>query len=147
MVEIWHDKRKHNENDDPPPEVKRLRKEFVKTPSLLATPHQWQKITGPEQVIAYNRPFEPFTISLVLLHEAFAIFKDRSEKPPSERALICLNELVPVACKWHDRELSAMMSIFAQHMGLRFHEQKVPGIEFTTDGKLAVIVMPAAIRG
>ncbi len=86
----------------------------------------------------------------MLLHEAFAIFKDRCEKAPSERALICLDELVPVACGWHSRGLArktAIQSVLEQYMGLRFHEQNVPGTEFTTDGNLSFIVLPAAIRG
>ncbi|KAF8339438.1 hypothetical protein F5887DRAFT_979972 [Amanita rubescens] len=146
---IRQDKRKHDENDDPPSQLKRLRMEIAEAPSLLAVSSEFQKITGPEHGIAFNRPFEPFTIPLVLLHEAFAIFKDRCEKAPSERALICLSKLVPVACEWHGLELSrrtAIQSVIAQHTGLQFREQKVPGTEFTTDGNLAIIVMPAAIR-
>ncbi|KAK2460464.1 hypothetical protein APHAL10511_007511 [Amanita phalloides] len=149
LPNIRQDKRKRDENDDSPSELKRLRVEIAEAPSLLATSYRFQKITGPEHGIAFNRPFEPFTVPLVLLDEAFAIFKDRCEKVPSERALICLNELVPVACEWHGVELArrtAIQYIIAQHTGLRFHEQKVPGTEFTTDGNLTIIVMPAAIR-
>ncbi|KAF8349607.1 hypothetical protein F5887DRAFT_1279875 [Amanita rubescens] len=152
LVQLPHirkDKRKHDENDDPPSEVKRLRMKIADAPSVLANASQFKKIAGPDHVIAFNRPFEPFTIPLVLLHEAFAIFKDRCEKAPSARALVCLSELVPVACKWHDHELTRrteIQSILEQHMGLRFCEQKVPGTEFVTGGNLAFIVIPAALR-
>ncbi|KAF8346740.1 hypothetical protein F5887DRAFT_1158236 [Amanita rubescens] len=123
--------------------------DIASAPSTLADASRFKQIVGPERAIALNRPFEPLTIPLVLLHEAFAIFKDRCEKAPSERALICLGELAPVACEWHGLELerrTEIQFILERHMGLRLHEQTVPGTEFMTDGNLLVIVMPAAIR-
>jgi hypothetical protein len=36
--------------------------------------------------------------------------------------------------------------VLANHLGLQFQEQKIPGTEYTTDGNLAAIVIPAAIR-
>ncbi|PFH48308.1 hypothetical protein AMATHDRAFT_42357 [Amanita thiersii Skay4041] len=148
---ILRDKRTHDMNDDgPPPEVKRLKMDIADAPSTLAFAYRFKKIVGPKCGIALNRPFEPFTIPLVLLHEAFGSFKDRCERPPSERALICLGELVLAACEWHGYEVSrrtAIESILANHMGLQFHEQKIPGAEYFTDGNFAITIMPAAIRG
>ena len=62
---------------------------------------------------------------------------------------MCLNELAPVACQWYGSELERrpkIADVLAVHVGLRFHEQKIPGMEYTTDGNLVIIVMPAAIR-
>lgn len=83
----------------------------------------------------------------MLLDEAFAIFKDRSEKPPSESAFACLNELTPVACEFYDIEphrRSRIQSVLNTH-GL--DALNVPETESRTDGNPEIKVMPAAIRG
>ena len=117
-------------------------------PSTLAASIEFSKITGPGHDIAYNRPFEYNTLPLVLLHEAFGIFKDRCKAAPSARALAFLNELAVQACKWYldkTSRRSAIQTVFAHSLGLQFRE-KVSKTEFTTDGNLVVIVMPAAVR-
>ncbi|KAI0252373.1 hypothetical protein BJV78DRAFT_350633 [Lactifluus subvellereus] len=138
------------ETDVSPPGAKLLKTEVGKAaPSSLAYPGEFSKIAGPGHAITCNRPFEYDTIPLVLLHEAFGIFKDRCEAAPSEQALACLEELAHVGCKWYASEAirrPEIQSVLQKHMGLRLHEQKVPGTEFTTDGNLITIVMPAAIR-
>jgi len=98
MIDDRVDKRVREEDGVPHP-IKRLKNEAGKAaPSSLARPEQFKKITGPNHAIGCNRPFELDTIPLVLLHESFGIFMDRCERPPSEEALACLNELSPVAC-------------------------------------------------
>ncbi|TDL21489.1 hypothetical protein BD410DRAFT_293162 [Rickenella mellea] len=75
-----------NEEADNPPEVKRLMAEIGKAPSSsLSYPSLFSKIAGPEHAIGCNRPFVYNTIPLVLLHEAFGIFKDKCETPPSDQ--------------------------------------------------------------
>jgi hypothetical protein len=99
--------------------------------------------------MARNRPFEADTLPLVLLDEAFAIFKTRREGVPSKEGLACLGALTPLACQWYASEAhrrEAVQSVVREHLNLRFREQRLPGTEFTTDGNLDVVVMPAAIR-
>ena len=70
--------KRFREQDDVPEAHKRLKLEVGKASlSTLALPDQFQKITGPDHAIFCNRPFETDTIPLVLLYEAFGIFKDR----------------------------------------------------------------------
>ena len=118
-------------------------------PSSLAVPSLFNTITGREQIVAYNRPYDRNTIPLVLLHEAFAIFEDRCQEEPSNKALFCLTELAPVACRQYDSEVTrraAIRAVLETCMDLSLPEQKVPGKEYVTDGNLSVVVMPAAIR-
>jgi len=135
---------------DIPSGLKRLRTETGKgSPSYLALPLEFSKISGPRHVIACNRPFENKTIPLVLFHKAFGIFKDRCKAAPSERALALLEKLTFKACEWYQDETkrrTAIQSVFSEHLGLDFPERKIPGTEFTTDGALMGVVMPAAIR-
>jgi hypothetical protein len=98
----------------------------------------------PATAFEYNT----VTLPLVLLHEAFGIFKDRCKAAPSERALAFLDELTAKVCEWYQEEThrrSAIRSMFQWRLGVQFHEEKVPNTEFTTDGNLVCIVMPAAI--
>jgi hypothetical protein len=118
-------------------------------PSSLALPALFQKISGPDHVVACNRPFEADTLPLALLHQAFATFQNRCEKAPSDKALACFGTLTISACKWYESETQRrqeIQAILSTHLGLHFLEQKIPGTEFTTDGNLDVVVMPAAIR-
>ncbi|KAI0293993.1 hypothetical protein BC826DRAFT_1013672 [Russula brevipes] len=143
-------KRKYDEGDGQPPEVKRLMRAFsTAAPSSLAVPSLFSTITGREQIVAYNRPYDRETIPLVLLHEAFAIFEDRCQEEPSNKALFCLTELAPVACRQYDSEVTRRAKIRAvleRCMDLSLPEQTVPGTDYVTDGNLSVVVMPAAIR-
>ena len=131
---------------DIPSGLKRLRTETGKgSPSYLALPLEFSKISGPRHVMACNRPFENNTIPLVLFHKAFGIFKDRCKAAPSERALAFLEKLTFKACEWYQDETkrrSAIQSVFLEYLGLDF----IPGTEFTTDGALMGVVMPAVIR-
>jgi len=141
---------REEDHDDVPEAVKRLKMEVGKaSPSTLALPDKFQKITGPDHIICCNRPFEIATIPLVLLHEAFGIFKDRCVQPPSKIALACLTELVPTACRWYARATGrrdAILNVLRKHLHLTFHAEKVPGTEYITDGNLTVVVMPASVR-
>jgi hypothetical protein len=145
-------KRKLDETEDERlSAVKLLKAEISKAaPQSLALPAQFRTITGPGHTIACNRPFEADTVPLVLLEEAFAIFKRRCDRAPSDEGLACLGALTPLACQWHDLETQRreeVRSILREYLNLRFDEQKVAGTEFTTDGNISVVVMPAAIRG
>ena len=77
------------------------------------------------------------------------MFRDRCSTTPSKRAVAFLDELTTPACDWYPDENqrgSAIRSVFQEHLDIRFHAEKVPNSNFTTDGNFAVIVMPAAIR-
>ncbi|KXN93307.1 hypothetical protein AN958_00231, partial [Leucoagaricus sp. SymC.cos] len=116
--------------------------------SSLADPKAFEKISGQGRAICCNRPFESYTLPLALLHEAFSIFRARCKAAPSKRALDCLKDLAPVACKWYDSEIQRreqIRSVFKEQLGLGLYEQKVTGTEYMTDGNL-FNVMPAAIR-
>ncbi len=122
----------------------------LQIPSSLTIPYGFSQIVGPGHAVACNRPSEYKTLPLVLLHEAFGIFKDRCKAAPSERAIAFLNELTATAkvCEWYQGETqrgSAIRSVFQWRLGVQFHEEKVPNTECTTDGNLVCIVMPAAI--
>jgi hypothetical protein len=136
--------------EDEPESVKRLKLEIGKaSPSTLAFPDEFQKITGPNHAICCNRPFEMTTIPLVLLHEAFGLFKDRCLQRPSGTAMACLTELALTACKWYRNETErrdVILNVLSEHLNLAFHPEKVPQTEYTTDGNLIVIVMPPAAR-
>jgi hypothetical protein len=136
--------------EDEPETVKRLKLEIGKaSPSTLAFPNEFQKITGPNHAICCNRPFEMTAIPLVLLHEVFGLFKDRCLQHPSATAMACLNDLVPTACKWYGSEVErryTIQNVLSEHLKLTFHPEKVPETEYTTDGNLIVIVMPAVAR-
>lgn len=85
----------------------------------------------------------------MLHHEAFGIFKDRCKAAPSERALTFLDEHTAKGFTWYQEEArrrTAILSVFEEHLGVRFHAEKIPYTDFTTDGNLAVTVMLAAIR-
>ncbi|KAH9987923.1 hypothetical protein BJV74DRAFT_796390 [Russula compacta] len=98
-------KKRKREEDDLPPTVKLLKKQVGNAPPLsLAYPSQFRNIAGPGHAICRNRPFEYDTIPLVLLHEAFGMFKDGCEAAPSEKALACLGGLTTVACHWQEDE-------------------------------------------
>jgi hypothetical protein len=143
--------KRFREQDDVPEAYKRLKLEVGKaSPSTLATPDQFQTITGPDHAICCNRPFEFATIPLVLLHEAFGIFKDRCLQPPSKAATACLNELAPTACMWYEKETQrrdAVQNVLRKHLRLTFHPEKVPGTEYITGGNLTVVIMPPSVRG
>jgi len=132
---------------DIPSGLKRLRAETCKgSPSYLALPLEFSKISGPHHTIACNRPFEVDTIPLVLFHKAFGIFKDRCKAAPSERALALLEELTFKACEWYQDETkqrSAIQSVFSEHLGLDF-PFLAPNLQAT--GPLMGVVMPPAIR-
>ncbi|KAI0289256.1 hypothetical protein BC826DRAFT_1107124 [Russula brevipes] len=88
------------------PEIKFLKRELGNIPpSLLACPSTFRKVSGPGHVIACNRPFESDTIPLVLLHEAFVIFKNRCQLGPSVKAMSFLKELAPIASNWYNLEV------------------------------------------
>jgi len=117
-------------------------------PSSLAA-SGFREIVGPGHAIACNRPFENDTITIVLLHEAFGIFKERCKQAPSEAALACLERLVPIVCQWHeseDSQQSAILSVIGSHTGLYIDKQLVPGTAFHTRGNLPLFVMPAVIQ-
>ncbi len=141
--------KRFREEDDVPKAVKRLKTEVGKASlSTLALPDQFQKITGPDHAICCDRPFETATIPLVLLYEAFGIFKDRCVQPPSKAALACLNELAPTACIWYEKETArrdAVLKVLRKHLHLTFHSEKVPS--YVHGENLTVVVMPASIRG
>lgn len=143
-------KRKRDEEGGLPPEVERLKKDFGKAaPSSLALPAMFNTISGPDHTVACNRPFEFTTIPLVLLHEAFGIFKDRCRLAPSKQALLCLSELACAVCDRYDLEVqrrTKIREVLEIRMVISLVEQKIPGTEFVTDGNLAAIIMPAAIR-
>ena len=143
-------KRKREEENTPPPQIKLLKKEIgMAAPSSLAPSREFKKIAGSEHIIGCNRPFESDTLPLVLLHEAFGIFENRCETAPSERALTCLMELAPVACEWHDdghKRWLEIQTVLEPGLGLRFHTEKIVDTELTTVGNLVVTIMPAAIR-
>ena len=118
-------------------------------PSSLAA-SGFSKIVGPGHAIACNRPFESDTIPIVLLQKVFSNFKNRCKRAPSEEGLACLEQLVPIACKWHgseDSRQSAILSKLGLHAGLFLHKQLTPGTTLHTHGNLPVCVMPAVIRG
>lgn len=117
-------------------------------PPPLAVPGNLCLIAGPGHPIACNHPFGYSTLPLVLLHEVFGVFKDRCKAPPSERALAFLDELAAKVCKWYQgdtQRMSAIESVFWDHLGVRFHGEKAPNSEYTTVGNPVVIAMPAAI--
>jgi hypothetical protein len=106
---------------------------------------------GPNKFIGCNRPFEPDTIPVNLLDEAFGVFMSKYEKSPSTKALSLLDELSVASCKWYPSEMyrrEAVQRIINQHTSLEFSSQVVvvDGRESITDGNLTVDVMPACIR-
>ena len=87
------------EEDTTPQEVKLLKKEVGKAaPSSLAHPTEFCNIVGLGHIIGCNRPFEPDTIPIVLLHKAFS---DRYRASLSKQALDCVLKLSSVGCKWY----------------------------------------------
>jgi len=95
--------------------------------------------------MACNRPFEYDTLPLVLLYEAFGMFKDRCNAAPSERALVFLNELTVAACEWfpdENQRRATIRSLFQERLNIRFHEEKVPNTEYTTVGNFMAIFVP-----
>ncbi len=142
--------KRFREEDNVPEAVKRLKLEIGKaSPSTLALPDQFQKITGPDHAICCNRPLEIATIPLVLLHEAFGIFKDRCLQRPSKAAIACLNELAPTVCVWYRGEMQrrdAVINVLRKHLCLVFHVEKVLATEYITNGNLTVAIMPASVR-
>ncbi len=63
--------------------------------------------------------------------------------------MACLNELAPTACKWYGSKAErrdAILNVLSEHLKLTFHPEKVPEMEYTSDGNLIVIVMPSAAR-
>jgi hypothetical protein len=128
-------KRKRDEaEDDRPSGVKLLKTEISKAaPSFLALAAPYRGIARPGHVMARNHSFEADTLPLVLLDEAFAIFKTRREGVPSKEGLACLGALTPRACQWYASEAhrrEAVQSVFREHLNLRFREQRLPGTEF-----------------
>ena len=114
----------------------------------MAEPYEFCQISGPNHAIACNRPFEYGTLPVALQHEAFGIFKDRCKAPPSKRSLLFLDKVAFKACEWYKEETqrrTAIQSAF-EELDIRFHVEKVPNTEFTTDGNLVINIMPAAIR-
>jgi len=121
------------------------------SPSSIAIPAEFRKLVGPNKFIGCNRPFEPETIPVNLLDEAFGVFMSKYEKSPSTKALSFLDELSVASCKWYPSETyrrEAVQRIINQHTSLEFSPQVVvvDGREYTTDGNLTVDVMPACIR-
>ncbi|TFK50474.1 hypothetical protein OE88DRAFT_1808792 [Heliocybe sulcata] len=143
-------KRKHDSHNRPESmALKRLKTDIAMKPSSLTAPSEFQKIVGEGHAISCNRPFDCHTLPLVLLHEAFTIFKDRCREDPSEQALSCLNQLSVVGCAWFETQVerrSEIQAVLKECMDLSLPESKVPGTDYGTDGNLDVVVMPAAIR-
>jgi hypothetical protein len=143
-------KRKRDGEGGFPPPIKALMAEITKAPpSALANHKQFKLITGPDNVVGCNRPFETDTIPLELLDQAFAIFKTKCRAEPSTGTLAGLMELAHVGCKWHDSEnqrRDETIKVLRKATGLFFHAEKISKTEFTTDGNLPVFIIPPAIR-
>src|SRR5712671_1592856 len=133
-----------------PPAVELLKTELGKGGPSSVADSVFSKIVGPGHAITCNRPFESDTIPIVLLHEVFSNFKQRCKQAPSQGALAFMEELVPIACKWHGSEesrQSEILSVLGSHTGFFLRGQFVPGTTFHTHGNSPVCVMPAVIRG
>ncbi|KAF7970321.1 hypothetical protein HWV62_24398 [Athelia sp. TMB] len=145
--------------DDREDSRKRLRKAIRKAaPSSLAVATQFKAISGPEDAIGCNHPFENDTVPICLLDETFGLFKDRCRRPPSTKAMTLLVELASAVCEWHNSEDSrklALRRLFKSKAELSFMEEVITvvveetdsTIECTTDGNLSSNIMPAAILG
>lgn len=150
------DDRKRKALGDKVDSRKRLRQAIRKAPpSSLAVAKKFKTISGPDDAIGCNRPFENDTIPINLLDETFGLFKDRCRKPPSTKAMTLLVELTSVACEWYYPEELALRGLFKKKAGLSFIKQVITivveetnsTIKCTTDGNLRCTIMPAAIRG
>jgi len=103
-----------------PPAVELLKTELGKGGPSSVADSVFSKIVGPGHAITCNRPFESDTIPIVLLHEVFSNFKQRCKQAPSQGALAFMEELVPIACKWHGSEesrQSEILSVLGSHTG------------------------------
>lgn len=104
----------------------RLRKVISKgAPSSFASSPQFKKIAGPDHVLGCNRPFERDTIPVVLLDEAFGLFRDRRRDLLSSEAWLLLEELTKVCCEWYGSEpqrQEAVRIVFDKY-GLKFTSQ------------------------
>jgi hypothetical protein len=106
--------------------------------------------TGPDRAIGCNRPYEKDTIPIVLLDEAFGIFKDKCEDLLSETALTLLNELSCTCCHWYSSEPArqvAVQEVFERCSPLRFAPHLIVTKErqCMTDGNLPIHIIPASI--
>ncbi|KZP18102.1 hypothetical protein FIBSPDRAFT_1028522 [Athelia psychrophila] len=100
-----NDDRKRKELDDKEDSRKRLRTAIRKAaPLSLAVAKKFKTISGPNDAIGCNRPFENDTIPINLLDQTFGLFKDRCRKPPSTKAMTLLIELASAACEWYKSE-------------------------------------------
>jgi hypothetical protein len=122
------------------------------SPSSLAASPQFKTVAGLDKIIGCNRPFERDTIPIVLLHEAFGVFRDRCADLPSTKALLLLDKLTEACCGWYNLEPNrqvAVQEVLEEYASLKFTPQVVTlgdGKQCTTDGNLTVKIMPAAIR-
>jgi hypothetical protein len=144
-------KRKFDENEvsNESSHIKRLKAVVQQgSPSTLAASSNFEKISGPGRPIGCNRPLEEEELPIVLHDESFAIFRRRSSEPPSKRCWLAAQELSERACKWYSIELRRMaviQEVIMKHLQLSFNPQRILGTEYTTDGSLDVLVMPAAV--
>jgi hypothetical protein len=51
------------------------------SPPSMASPAEFKKEAGPDNIIGCGRPFEESTIPIALLDEAFAVFKANAQSP------------------------------------------------------------------
>ena len=81
----------------------------------MASPAEFKKEAGPDNIIGCGRPFDESTMPIALLDEAFAVFK-ADVQSPSMTSL--LGELTEVCCKWVDSEQGrqdAVQKVFKRH--------------------------------
>lgn len=130
------------------PEAKLARQTDL-APSTLAKPEIFKGISGPQESIGYNRPFEYNTIPLELMDASYGVFLDRCEKPPSDRSLEFCMFLAHISCDRFENEngrMSAIQRLFKTKLDLDLHAEPVPGYKYTTDGTLPYRVVPALIQ-
>ncbi|KAI0686932.1 hypothetical protein BC835DRAFT_1420050 [Cytidiella melzeri] len=144
-------KRARAEDSEDTAAVERLKQVFGShAPSDIAEARIFMKYTtGPNALVACNRPYSYKPIPFALLDEAFGDFEVRCQQPPSDAALEFANELAVVACQWHPSEsqrVDELWEVIERHTGLYIPGQTVPGSRCTTDGNLSVNIMPACIR-